>query len=53
MELDYWFPPDTEYPIGLGQLTYPPISDQTKNMVVYGTIGIVLLAAIFWYRTRK
>jgi hypothetical protein len=50
MEQDYWLSSDTQ--TGLGEL-YPPISAQTKQMIVYGTLGMVALAAVFWFMTRK
>lgn len=51
MGQDYWLSTG-ETETGLGDL-YPPISDNTKQMVVYGTLGMVALAALFWMMTRN
>lgn len=53
-QFDQFMMPDAPIPgfNGLGQLL-PPISAQTKNIVVLGAVGLLVGSILFWAMRRK
>lgn len=53
-QFDPFMMPDAPIPgfNGLGQLL-PPISQQTKNIVVLGAVGLLVGSILFWAMRRK
>ena len=53
MGLGFWLgssPADAATP---STALYPRITDETKKTIVVATVGVVALAAFFWFMTRN